>query len=178
MNKNRLNDDGWLFSESQRFTQWWMWVLMIGGSIAVLAIIIRAGFFNDELEPTREIMVLIALVALLLAILLVYFIRLDTKINESAVYYRFFPLHQQFRLREWSQVDKAFVRKYNPILEYGGWGIRLGLSGKGWAYNIAGNKGLQLELKNGKKCLLGTQKSDELQRVIEILRDRKVLPEA
>ena len=38
-------------------------------------------------------------------------------------------------------IDKIEVIKYNPIMHYGGWGIRLG------AYNISGNKGLKIYYK-------------------------------
>ncbi|MBX2959059.1 MAG: hypothetical protein KF732_03800 [Flavobacteriales bacterium] len=55
-----------------------------------------------------------------------------------------------------------YVRQYSPLTEYGGWGIRLGLFGKGTAYNVSGNKGLQLEFTNNKKLLIGTNKPNEL----------------
>ena len=41
-------------------------------------------------------------------------------------------------------IEKYYARTYRPIMEYGGWGIRYGV--KGMAYNISGNRGLQLEL--------------------------------
>lgn len=34
-------------------------------------------------------------------------------------------------------------------------------------YNIKGNKGLQLKFKNGKVLLVGTQKPEELQKVLD-----------
>jgi hypothetical protein len=59
---------------------------------------------------------------------------------------------------------KCYVRKYKPLAEFGGWGLRFGVSGK--AYNISGNKGLQLELTNNKKLLIGTQKPEELSEAL------------
>ena len=53
-----------------------------------------------------------------------------------------------------------------PILEYGGWGIRYSPFGKGWAYNVRGNQGVQLELANGQRILVGSQRADELARAI------------
>jgi hypothetical protein len=58
------------------------------------------------------------------------------------------------------------ARTYRPILEYGGWGIRYSPFGKGWAYNISGNQGVQLELMNGKRILIGSQRAEELARTI------------
>jgi TATA-box binding protein (TBP) (component of TFIID and TFIIIB) len=39
--------------------------------------------------------------------------------------------------------------------------------GAGKAYNVSGNKGVQLVFKNGKKLLIGSQKADELAKAIE-----------
>jgi hypothetical protein len=60
----------------------------------------------------------------------------------------------------WEQVKRAYIRQYNPIKEYGGWGLKW--SSTNAAYNIMGNVGLQLVLQNGKKILIGTQKPEEL----------------
>ena len=50
-------------------------------------------------------------------------------------------------------------------MDYGGWGIKYGL--KGLAYNISGNFGIQLELKSGSKILIGTQKPDEVKKLLD-----------
>jgi len=59
------------------------------------------------------------------------------------------------------------VRKYKPLLEYGGYGIR-GF-GNNRALNISGNTGLQLVFKDGRKLLIGTKKGHEM---IEMLNSR------
>ena len=63
---------------------------------------------------------------------------------------------------------KAFgIRQYKPLKEYGGWGIKYGMGRVGKAYNVKGNIGMQLELKNGQKVLFGTQRADAFQRAME-----------
>ena len=59
------------------------------------------------------------------------------------------------------------VRQYSPLLEYGGLGMRIGLFGKGKAWNISGDKGLQLEFNNQKKLLIGTNQPEELAATLE-----------
>jgi hypothetical protein len=63
-------------------------------------------------------------------------------------------------------LTKSYVRQYSPIAEYGGWGLRLGLFGKGQAYNVSGDKGLQLEFTTGQRLLIGTNKPEELNTVL------------
>jgi hypothetical protein len=53
--------------------------------------------------------------------------------------------------------------------EYGGWGIKYGLVGAGKAYSVSGMQGLQLYLKDGSRLLIGTQKSQEIQEIINKL---------
>ena len=71
------------------------------------------------------------------------------------------------KLIPWSEIGKIYVRNYNPISEYGGWGYRKW--GEGRAYNTKGRQGLQLVLKDGSKPLVGTQKKDELEKIVEII---------
>ena len=91
---------------------------------------------------------------------LFFFSKLKTKIITEGVSVVFHPFFTKPKLFRWEDIEKAFVRKYQPLWEYGGWGIRFGMKGR--AYNTSGNKGLQLLMKSGKRILIGTQKSDEL----------------
>ncbi|MBK7477116.1 MAG: hypothetical protein IPI11_14350 [Haliscomenobacter sp.] len=93
-------------------------------------------------------------------------IKLATSITREGILIRFSPFVKRFI--PWEEVEKAYVRTYRPILEYGGWGIRFGAGGSR-AYNISGNQGLQLVLKNGKKILVGTQKTESLALVLRNL---------
>ena len=110
---------------------------------------------------------------------------LTTYINEEGVYVRLFPLLVKYKFFSWDIISKSYIRKYNPILEYGGWGIRYGgfrfnllrvnglnfrnIMNKNVAYNISGNIGLQLELKSGKRVLIGTRKPVEMGDVLQKL---------
>lgn len=64
---------------------------------------------------------------------------------------------------EWEDVKQAKVVDYGFV---GGWGIRFGTE-YGTVYNIKGKKGLAIELNNGKKFLIGTQKEEELNEVLQ-----------
>ena len=120
-------------------------------------------------QPTSDLGITLVLLLMTVTTMLLLSIRLDTEVDKDGIKYRYFPFHLTTKAISWDDVSKAYIRKYNPIMEYGGWGIRWGTYGKGNAYNVAGNMGLQLVLKNGKKLLLGTQKADDLDRVIEQL---------
>jgi hypothetical protein len=90
-------------------------------------------------------------------------LKLYTRIDAEGVHFRMTPFHFKEQVIYWDEIDQIHVRKYSPILEYGGWGIRVGLR-NGRAYNVRGNYGIQIVKKNGKRLLLGTQKPDEAAR--------------
>jgi hypothetical protein len=79
-------------------------------------------------------------------------------VDTEAVRIHFFPVWK--KTIPLAEVVRWEARTYRPILEYGGWGIRYTL--KGWAYNVSGNQGVQLELANGQRILIGSQRAEEL----------------
>ena len=111
-------------------------------------------------------------VCILLTVLFLNF-RLNTQIKADGIYVRFFPIQFRYRHYTWDKISKIYLRHYSPIYEYGGWGMRLGLFGKGKAYNVSGTKGLQLEFTNKKKLLIGTHKPDELAEALKIIEQIK-----
>lgn len=161
-------DEEILFSESQRFKQWWLWILLIGINAlmiyGVFTQVISGHAFGEK--PASDSRLLMGAATSLIISIFVLSFRLDTQIKKDGIYVRLFPLQWSYKFFPWSSLTKCYVRKYNAIAEYGGWGWRLGLFGKGTAYNISGNEGLQLEFTNGKKLLIGTRKAGELSEVV------------
>jgi hypothetical protein len=105
---------------------------------------------------------------ILISLLFNYF-HLETNLKKDGIYVRFFPFQLKFKYYNWSNIKKSYVRQYKPILEYGGWGWRMSISGKGKALSISGNHGLQLELLDDKKILIGTKRPEELTKALNIV---------
>ena len=157
-----------VFVEEQRFNQWWLYLLLAIPLISLVTPFIYN--FDDYVNGDKETLmgITISLVTVLIAILLILSIRLRTKIDENGIYYQFYPINFNEKFISWSDISKCYVRKYKPLIEYGGWGYRSGIGRRrGRALNIRGNQGIQLELKNGKKLLLGTQKEQLVKRTLE-----------
>jgi uncharacterized membrane protein YobD (UPF0266 family) len=164
------------FKETQRFRQIWVWLLIIG-MIAVFgwAFIQQIGFGEPWGTKPAPDTVLILLSLVPVGMLILFLItRLKTEIDESGIYYQFLPFHFTRHRIEWETIHKASVRKYRPIYEYGGWGVRFSF-GRGKAYNVSGDYGLQIEFKNGKQLLIGTQRPEEIEQLLQRLADKKVV---
>ncbi|MBE7170327.1 MAG: hypothetical protein INR73_07040 [Williamsia sp.] len=152
------------FSERQKFKQWWLWVILLGINglllFGVFKQLIAGQQFGDKPMSNMGLLLIAGLSLLLTA--LFYNFRLETQVKKDGIYVRFFPFHLSYHRYTWEKVSRSFIRQYNPIGEYGGWGLRLGPSDTGKALNVSGNQGLQLEFTNKKKLLIGTNKPAEL----------------
>jgi hypothetical protein len=153
-----------LFTESQRFKQWWLWLILLSFNglflFGVFKQVIEKQQFGDN-PMSNEGLLTATVLTIIITILFVNY-RLDTKIKTDGIYVRFFPFHIKFKHYTWDKLTKSFVRQYSPLTEYGGWGLRLGLFGNGKAFNVSGDKGLQLEFTDNKKLLIGTNRPEEL----------------
>lgn len=162
-------DNEILFTERQKFKQWWLWLILIGINALFLFGVFKqvngGQQFGDK--PMSDTGLLITTGLTILLTFLFINCRLDTIIKKDGIYVRFFPFHIKFKYYTWDTLTKSYVRQYSAITEYGGWGLRLGLFGKGTAYNVSGDKGIQLEFTNNKKLLIGTNKADELTAVLK-----------
>ncbi|CAM1344073.1 hypothetical protein [Tenacibaculum amylolyticum] len=149
-----------VFKESQRFNQPWIIILIIL-TIVIHTIITVKQYLHHKI-PLSEFIFALGLFILLGGFIFLF--KLNTRIDEVGVHYQFFPFHWTYRVKKWNEIQQIYTRKYDPLTEYGGWGIKsrnLFKMKSGIAYNISGNIGIQLVLKNGKKILLGTHKQNE-----------------
>jgi hypothetical protein len=168
------------FREEQRFRQLWVWLLILplsAGMIgffawAVVEQLVRGHPVGNQ--PMSDLMLMIVgplLIALMAGLLwLMWAARLVTEVRDDGIYIRFFPFHRDFHGFLWDEIESFEVRTYRPVLEYGGWGIRFGSGGK--AYNVSGNRGLQLTLGGSRsgRVLIGSQRPDELALAVESAR--------
>ena len=159
------------FKEKQRFDNPLILILVILGLGSAVGVV-GFGMFrqlatgepwgDNPMSDTGLIITFLVVLAVAVFIFgLLFSLTLHTEIRQNGIRFRFPPL-----IRNWKEISKENikhyeVRKYNPILEYGGWGIRVSLR-KGKAYNIKGNIGLQLILTGNKKVLIGTQKGNDI----------------
>jgi len=143
----------YLFEENQKFTQWWLWVILL--SFPIMAF----GPFDDK--PINYYYVLIGL----LLPLLFFLFQLRIKVSSEGLHYQFFPFHFKSHTIKLEDIEKIKAMEYSPLKEYGGWGIRYGFKGK--AYNVSGNKGVKVFLNNNTNIMFGSQKYKELEKSLK-----------
>ncbi len=146
------------FSEKQNFIQPWLYI-----PLGIAWIVLVAKYF--ELEKIDNAF-LIAVGGVGLITLVVFLLRLETKVDREGISYRWFPFQPSFTRIPWRRIERVEVKQYAPIAEFGGWGIRWTFTRT--ALNTKGNSGFEIFFKDKKRSLLiGTQKPDEVAKVVE-----------
>jgi hypothetical protein len=163
------------FREDQKIKPGLAWLIMFP-VFALMNTLFGIGLYQqislgkpwgDEPMSDEGLILTTGLVNLILIgiLFLMLKVKMILEIRESGLCYRFLPFIWKEKKISREEIDRYEVRQYKPIQEYGGWGFRQRsrrFRNAGLAYNVSGNIGLQLHLKNGKKILFGTQRKDAI----------------
>lgn len=154
-----------IFKEEQRFTQWWLWVLVGGILLIPMYGIVQQIVFKEPFgdNPMSDLGLIIIFILNLVIFAFFWMLKLQTAITKDGIAINFPPLAKKRIL--WSEVEQAQVVKYSPLI---GYGLRI-WTPHGTVYNVKGNRGLSLVLKNGKKYMIGTQRHREVEDIIQTL---------
>ncbi|MFD3000098.1 DUF6141 family protein [Pontibacter toksunensis] len=169
-----MTEQNILFRERQRFTQFWLWVVvLVVASIFwagfVSQIVLDGGFANN---PISDVQVIVLFIVMGIGFpVFFYSMRLTTLVQPGELQVRFWPFHLSPKRIPLHTVRDYARITYHPIRDYGGWGIRWSLRGK--AYNMSGNEGVQLHFYNRKPLLIGSQNADELFEAIRQAKEMK-----
>jgi hypothetical protein len=150
------------FKEKQKFTQWWIWLILIGLSIIPIYGIYEQLIKGNPVgnKPVSDTGMIILSIFIFGFIYFNWYMTLVTEINDNGIKMRFVPFLK--KNIKWNELKSMKIVNYGFV----GYGIRLG-SKYGTVYNINGNKGLAIELKNGKKFVIGTQNETELNSTLK-----------
>lgn len=169
------------FQEKQKFNQWWLWLIIISATL-VSTVPFMIGIYTQEVlgKPWGNnpgstgllVFVLIMNIVLMGGLVFLFLkMSLQVEVKQSGIFYRYPPLHNKWKQILPTEIESFEARTYRPVAEYGGWGIKG--TRKNRVYNVSGNQGIQLKLKNGQKILFGTGKSQSFIYAVEkMMRDK------
>ena len=146
------------FKEEQKYRSLWIY-LILAISTGVLLWLTRSGYVIELVH------LLLIFTPILAIIFLVEYSKLYTTISKEGITFKFKPYQKSWTLIPWSKIKNIETKKYNPIRDYGGWGMRKSKLGKG--YNTRGNIGIFISTSDNETIMIGTQKEDEVKKVVQ-----------
>ncbi len=156
-----------IYRETQLFRGvWWVIFLILGVAALMWWGLIQQIVFGQpwgtDPAPDWAMWLLWLLIGIGLP-LLFWNMGLVTEVPHDRLLIRYVPLYQRSIL--WNELSTISVQTYQPIRQYGGWGIR-GF-GDRRAFSVSGDRCVELILKDGSITMIGSQKPAELALAIE-----------
>lgn len=158
-----------IFTETQRPRQSWLFLVIvalaaIGWGVFIQQIVRGNPIGGSDPMPDSAAIIVGILLGVALPLFFLWF-KMETTVYADRVEVRMKPFsHRVFRK---GAISAYSAGEYRPVREFGGWGIR------GWganrAYSISGNQGVRLQLRDGNRVLIGTQRPQELAAAIEAM---------
>jgi len=145
-----------IFKESQTyFGTWIMYVIILTELPILILLIVLYATSNDKQEMVIALGIVLG--TMLLVFILILHLKLETKIDDKSISFRYTPFIRKWRHFQKEAVKSCEVIKYSPLVNYGGWGFKVNITSK--AYFVLGNTGILLDVGETKKILIGTMKS-------------------
>ena len=157
-----------LFNEEQRFSQKLFRIVLLSISALFIYAFVQQVIFHQPFgrRPMSDIGLISALAFLVLINALFYSMKLITTIDKDAITVKFYPFHFFPKRFEWSQLSDVIVRQYNPLKEFGGWGLR-GF-GKRSVMTVSGTWLIEVVFVNNQSLLIGTCKPEEVKEALAL----------
>ena len=152
------------FYEKQRFTQWWLWLIVIAACAPVIIILFTQVITGEPVGDKPATTGMLAAMSLPLIGLIWLFAKsaLHTKVDAAGIHVRFAPFHRKWRFYPWERVTRCEVKKFSPMMDYGGWGI------KGNSYTVRGNMGVLVSFTDRYSQMIGTQQPEAFRKALEL----------
>ena len=153
-----------IFKESQTYLGTWIMYAMIMTEVPIIILLIVLYVTSDEKqEMATSLGVVVGSLTLVSA--LIFNLKLETRIDEKSISFRYIPFIWKWRRYPKETIKSCTVISYNPITDFGGWGLKGNKTTKG--YSVVGDEGVLLDVGKEKKIMIGTMKAKELKAFLE-----------
>ncbi|MFL5808454.1 MAG: hypothetical protein ACJ749_02975 [Flavisolibacter sp.] len=125
------------------------------------------GLYLNKLNFNLMSVILINGVVIAFIASLLSYSRMITQIRTDGIYIRFPPFQSSFIAYRWENILDVYLRNYDALSEYGGWGIKFTAMGIG--YVLPGTWGIQMVLKDKTRVLISTKMPAEVSQVLQQL---------
>jgi hypothetical protein len=162
-----------LYHEEQRKLPVWFRLVMLLVALPFWILFVQQALpgypFGEKPAPDAALWILWLLFGIGLPVT-IFSIKLVVWIDDQALHVKLVPFTT--RRIPLQQIVRLEVKSFHPLFDYGGYGGRW-LPGWGWAFVMDGNRGVLLDLADGKKLMIGSQTPEKLYDTIQQTRVTK-----
>jgi hypothetical protein len=157
-----------LYEEEQRFSRVaWIWAAMLVLLLAPMIMILS----GDE-KPSQDEMTSVLLstaFAFIPMVAIIFFARLQFKIDATGIHYKFFPAVFKWKTIPKSIIESFEVSEKRNLIEKIAIGYRRNRLNNSITMNISGIKFARLQLRDGRKLKIGSENPETLERALRKL---------
>lgn len=152
-----------VYKETQSYRGTWIMYFIL--LVELPTIILLLTFFllaEDKAEVGFALAIVGGMMSLIF--LFIFNLKLETRIDQNGISFKYFPFVRSWRKYPKKSIKTISVINYNPITNYGGWGLKGNSTTK--AYSILGDRGLLFDVGEEKNIMIGTMKAKELEEYL------------
>ncbi|MBS3946291.1 MAG: hypothetical protein KGZ42_12380 [Melioribacter sp.] len=164
-----------LFFEEERFNQKWNLFLITPVCTGFILfqlyslysqLVWKKPVGSDPLSDTWLIVMSFLVIPLMIFLIWLFSVtKLTVQVDSEKILIRFYPMAKREVLI--NDIDSFEIKEFNPIIDFGGWGLRYSIRWKTTGYIMKGKVGVHIHLKNRKNLLISSERANELFRVLK-----------
>jgi hypothetical protein len=161
-----------VFREEQNF-DWRVYAVFALGEIATCVGLVWSSDGASRVYWGVPFPLLVIAGLLLVGVLVLGVLRMTTEVTPTdvRVWFGWIPLYR--RAVSVTSIRRLEVVSFRPIADHAGWGIRMGRDGER-VLTARGNRGVRIELSDGTRLLIGSQRPEDLAIALERAMGRTV----
>jgi len=151
-----------IYREKQKFTPTWASLILTCLGLYLIYKTILQLFFDKPMgeHPMSDPGIVIFTTIMLVVFYLFGIFSLNLTVGEKKIEINFYPINK--KVIPFEKIEKIELIDYKMFTS----GIRISLK-YGTVYRVRGKFGVFIELKNGEKVLVGTQRQKEIKHVVK-----------
>lgn len=155
------------YEEEQRFTGVvWIWIFSF---ILILVPLLIAASSDNVSDSDKIVIALSTLLGFIPVIAILWFSKLQLKVDDNGVHYRFPPAVWRWKTVSGKVIESFEVSKKQNLREKLEIGFRRSLLFNTTTMNITGKKIARIQLQDGQKLKIGSENPESLERALRKL---------
>ncbi|MEM6764198.1 MAG: hypothetical protein AAF824_04220 [Bacteroidota bacterium] len=165
-----------IYTEKQRLMRWWIALFLLPLPCHISYGFYEQAFlgvsFGENAIPTFALGLFMVFIWSLC--LYLFFVELETIINQEGIFFRLSPTHGEFRKISWEEISTVRLNPYDKAGKINRYIAHFGTGDN--VYKVFGKYAIEVLLTNQETVWLGTQNPDAAYHSLSEIKQEKLVP--